>query len=246
MVFVERSLKNAYIGEPPIEPIGFSYTWADQHYTVPRTWTYRIVAKWAWSNTSAWWLWQGEIELTKGDILSIMVGQSWSSTSSTTYWFWWSSNYSNNRAWGWLSWVFTWSEAIAATSASRALVIWWWAWWWTSGRAWWQWGWETWQNWQWSNYWTAWGWWTQTGRNSWWNVWANQFNGWNWSRTYWWWGWGWWYGWNWSIWDWSWDDDKWAWGWSGYVISTASNRVLTQGWGSTSWNNWSVVIELIW
>lgn len=244
--WTEKGLKNAYIGEPPIEPITFSYTWADQHYTVPKAWIYRIVAKWAWSNTSAWWLWQGEIELTQGTVLSIMVGQSWSSTSSTTYWFWWSSNYSNNRAWGWLSWVFTWSEAITATSASRALVIWWWAWWWTSGRAWWMWGWETWQNWQWSNYWTAWGWGTQTGRNSGWNVWANQFNGWNWSRTYWWWGWGWWYGWNWSIWDWSWDDDKWAWGWSGYVISTASNRVLTQGWGSTSWNNWSIVIELIW
>ncbi len=230
---------------PTAQPVSvsFSYTGSDQTWTVPYTQDYIITCKWAWSNTSAWGLWQGTINLTAGTVLKIMVGQSWSSTSSGTYWFGWTSNYSSNRSWWWLSWVFTWSEAITATSASRALVIGWWAWWWqSSSRAWWMWGWETWQNWQWSNYWTAWGWWTQTWRNTWWNVWANQFNGWNWSWTYWWWGWWWWYGWNWSIWDWSWDDDKGA-GWgSGYVISTASDRVLTQWWGSTSWNHWSVTI----
>lgn len=243
------SVKEVYVWTtkvwPTVQPVSvtFSYTGSDQTWTVPYTQDYIITAKWAWSNTSAWGLWQGTINLTAGTILKIMVGQSWSSTSSGTYWFGWTSNYSSNRSWWWLSWVFTWSEAITATSASRALVIGWWAWWWqSSSRAWWMWGWETWQNWQWSNYWTAWGWGTQTGRNSWWNVWANQFNGWNGSWTYWWWGWWWWYGWNWSIWDWSWDDDKWA-GWgSGYIISTASNRVLTQWGWSASWNHWSVTI----
>lgn len=230
---------------PSIQPVNvsFSYTWADQTWTVPYTQDYIITCKWAWSNTSAWWLWQWTITLNAWDAVSIMVWQSWSSTSSWTYWFGWTSNYSSNRSWWWLSWVFTWSEAITATSSARALVIWGWAWWWqSSSRAWWMWWGTEWQNWQWSNYWTAWWWWTQTWRNSWWNVWANQFNGWNWSRTYWYWGWWWRYGWNSSIWDWSWDDDKGA-GWgSGYVISTASNRVLTQWWWSSSWNNGSVTI----
>lgn len=221
----------------------FSYTWADQTWTVPYTQDYIITAKWAWSNTSAWWLGQGTFSLNAWDKLTIMVWQSWSSTSSWTYWFWWTSNYSNNRSWWWLSWVFTWDSAITATSSSRALVIWGWAWWWqSSSRAWWMWWGLEWQNWQWSNYWTAWGWGTQTWRNSWWNVWANQFNGWNWSWTYWWWGWGWWYGWNGSIWDGSGDDDKGAWWGSGYVESTASNVTLTAWWWAAAWNNWSVTI----
>jgi len=231
-----------------IQPVNetFSYTWADQTYTVPYTQEYIITAKWAWSNTSAGWLAQWIFTLEAWTVLKIMVGQSWSSvwgTYRSTYWFWWTSNYSTNRAGWWLSWVFTWNEAITATSSARALIIWGWAWWWqSSSRAWWMWWGTEWQNWQWSNYWTAWGWGTQTWRNSWWNVWANQFNGWNWSWTYWWWGWGWWYGWNWSIWDGSGDDDKWAWWGSGYVISTASDRVLTQWWWATSWNHWSVTI----
>ena len=221
----------------------FSYTWADQTYTVPFTQDYIITCKWAWSNTSAGWLAQWTFTLEAWTVLKIMVGQSWSSTSSWTYWFGWTSNYSSDRSWWWLSWVFTWGEAITATSSARALVIWGWAWWWqSSSRAWWMWWGTEWQNWQWSNYWTAWGWWTQTWRNSWWNVWANQFNGWNWSWTYWY-GWGWWWYWgNSSIWDGSWNDDKWAWGWSGYVKNTATDTTLTQWWWATSWNNWSVTI----
>lgn len=243
----EIEIKTMYIWEyVNLDPITFSYTGSDQHRTVPYTGTYRITCKWAWSNTAAWWLWQWELQLTQWDEYTIVVWQKWSATSWTTYWFWGSSNYSSNRAWWWLSWFFTGSTTVAATDSARALVIGGWAGWGqSSSRAWWKWGWETWQNWQWSNYWTAWGWWTQTWRNSWWNVWANQFNGWNWSRTYWWWWWGWWWWWNGSIWDGSWDDDKWAGGWSGYVISTASNRVLTQGWWSATWTDWSVLIEFI-
>ena len=228
------------------EPVNetFSYTWSDQTWTVPFTQDYIITCKWAWSNTSAWWLWQGTINLTAGTVLKIMVWQSWSATSSWTYWFGWTSNYSSNRSWWWLSWVFTWSEAITASSSSRALVIWGWAWGWcpSGSRNWWAWWWETWWTGWGSSYGTA-GWWgTQTGRWSWWNVWANQFNGWNWSWTYWRWGWWWWRWGNSSIWDGSGDDDKWA-GWgSGYVISTASDRVLTQWWWAAAWNNWSVTI----
>jgi len=246
-VIGEIEIKTMYIWEYiNLDPITFSYTWSDQHRTVPYTGTYRITCKWAWSNTAAWWLGQWDLQLTQWDEYTIVVWQKWSATSWTTYWFWGSSNYSNNRAWWWLSWFFTGSTTVAATDSARALVIGGWAGWGqSSSRAWWKWGWETWQNWQWSSYWTAWGWWTQTWRNSWWNVWANQFNGWNWSRTYWWWGWGWWWWWNGSIWDGSWDDDKWAGGWSGYVISTASNRVLTQGWWSATWTDWSVLIEFI-
>lgn len=248
-IWTSGTLQNAYIGEyeePVVVNETFSYTWSDQTWTVPATWSYKITAKWAWSNTAKWWLWQWTISLTKWTVLKIMVWQSWSSTSSTTYWFWGSSNYSSDRAWWWLSWVFTWSDAITATSASRALVIWGWAWGWqSSSRAWWMWWWETWQSWLGNNYGTAWWGWTQSWRNSWGNVGANQFNWGNGSWTYWWW-WGWgWYGWNWSKWDSSGDDDKWA-GWgSGYVISTASDRVLTQWWWAAIWSNGSVTIESV-
>lgn len=240
-------LKKAYIGLV-IEPITFSYTWADQTYTVLKTWTYRITCKWAWSNTSAGWLWQWDINLTQWDVLSVMVWQTWNSAakSTTTYGFGGSGNQWAGRAWGGLSWVFTGSWTILATDSARALVIWGWAGWWqSSSRPWWAWGWETWSNWWWSNYGTAWGWWTQSWRYSWGNVWANQFNWGNGSWTYWqWWGWG-RYGWNWSAWDWSWDDDKWAGWWSGYVISTATNRVLTQWGWSAATSNGQVRIEFI-
>lgn len=221
----------------------FSYTWNDQTWTVPFTQEYIITCKWAGSNTSAWWLAQWTFTLEAWTVLKIMVWQSWYATSSWTYWFGWASNYGTDRSWWWLSWVFTWSWAIAATDSARALIIWWWAWWGQSyARAWWMWWWTEWQNWQGRNYWTAWWGWTQTGRNSWWNVWANQLNWWNGSWSYWWGGWGWWYWWNWSIWDSGWDDDKWAWGWSGYVKNTATNTTLTQWWWAAMWNNWSITI----
>lgn len=243
------SVQEVYIWTTKIWPtaqpvsVSFSYTGSDQTWTVPYTQAYIITAKWAWSNTSAWGLWQGTITLTAWTVLKIMVWQSGSSTSGGTYWFGWTSNYSSNRSWGWLSGVFTWSEAITATSSSRALVIWGWAWWGqSSSRAWWVWWGMTWATWWWSNYGTAWWGWTQTGRWSWWNAWSEQFRWGNGSGTYWWWGWGWWRWWNGSIWDWSWDDDKGA-GWgSWYVVSTASDIVLTQWWWATSWNNWSVTI----
>ena len=242
-------IKRIYLWEqlvrPRAEPVNetFSYTWSDQVWTVPYTQDYIITCKWAGSNTASWWLGQWTITLHAWDKLSIMVWQSWSSTSSTTYWFGGSGNHSGGRAGWWLSWVFTWDTAITASDASRALVIWWWAWAWQWGsRPWGMWGGETWQDWQWSNYWTAWWWWTQTGRWSWWNVWANQFNWGNGSWTYWHWGWGWWRWGNSSIWDGSADDDKWA-GWgSGYVASTATNPVLTQWWGSAAWVHGVVTI----
>lgn len=239
-------LKKAYIGLV-IEPVTFSYTWADQTYTVRKTWTYRITCKWAWSNTSAGWLWQWNINLTQWDVLSVMVWQTWNSAakSTTTYGFGGSGNQWAGRAWWGLSWVFTGSWTILATDSARALVIWWGA---GAGNSRWNggmWWWETWQAGQGWSYGTAWGGGTQTWRGSGWNAWANQFNGWDGSKTYWQWWWGWWWWWNWSIWDGSGDDDRNGWGGSGYVISTATNRVLTQwGWaGATS--NWEVTIEFI-
>ena len=225
----------------------FNYTWADQTFTVPFSWQYRIMCYWAWSNTSAWWYVEWIATLNWWDIYTLVVWQSWSSvwwTWITTYWFWWSSNYSTNRAWWWLSWVFSWSSPVAATDSARALIIAWWAWWWcpSSGRNWWMWWWTEWQNWQWSNYWTAWWWGTQSWRNSWGNVWANQFNGWNGSWTYWYWWWGWWYWGNSSIWDGSGDDDKWA-GWgSWYVASSLTSTKLIQWWWSAKTVDWKIII----
>lgn len=226
----------------------FSYTWSDQTWTAP-AWNYRIKCYWAWSNTSAWWFAQWDIrDVAAWTDFTIVVWQSWSSTSSTTYWFWWSSNYSNNRAWGWLSWIFKSTWTVTASDSSRALIIAWWAWWWcpSSNRNWWMWWWEVWQNWQWSNYWTAWWWGTQSWRNSWGNVWAAQFNWWNWSWTYWY-GWWWWWFWgNSSIWDGSGDDDKWAWWWSWYVDSSNfTNIYFIQWWWSSAWQNGKVKIEFL-
>lgn len=95
------------------------------------------------------------------------------------------------------------------------------------------------------SYGTAWAWGTQTWRWSWWNAWANQFNWWNgwWTYGY---GWGWWWWWwNGSQWDGSSDDDRWGWWGSGYVLSTATDRVLTQWWWSASWQNGKVVLSFI-
>ena len=241
MVSYEYKLKQAYLWEY-VEPlkITFSYTWSDQHWTVPATWTYRITAKWAWGKGSSWWLWQWEFSLTAWTVLSIMVWQTWANGNWTKYWFGWSASGWSNAAWWWLSWVFTWNTAIWASDSSRALVIWWW-WGWNSAWTGWAWWWEAWWTWTWS-FWTAWAWGTQTGRWSWWNQWSWQFWWWNGSSTYWYWGWWWrWWG-NGSIWDSSADDDKWWWGWSWYVISTASNRVLTVSWWAGAWQNWSVEI----
>jgi len=227
---------------PSIQPVNesFSYTWADQTWTVPYTQDYIITCKWAWSRSAAWWLAQWTFTLTAGDTLSIMVWANWGNWNWTKYWFWGSANGWSNASGWWLSWVFTWSSAITASDSSRALIIWWWAW---GSSAWtgWQWWGTTWGTGTWS-YWTAWAGWTQTWRWSGWNAWASQFNWWNGSRTYWYWGWGWWRWGNWSIWDGSGDDDKWGWGWSGYVKNTATNVTLTTWWWSSSWNNGSVTI----
>ena len=220
----------------------FTYTWSDQTWTVPYTQEYIITCKWAGSNTSKWWLAQGTLTLNAGDVLSIMVGQRWASSWSRSYWFWGLSN----RVWqcsgGWLSWVFTGSWTITASDSARALVIWWWAgfgepWW----CVWWAWWGETWWNWTRSGGWTYWWWGTQNWRWSSWYAGANQFNGWDWNSTFWfWWWWG-WYGWNW----WFWTilrNSGWGWWGSGYVISTASNRVLTQWWWADANSNWEVTI----
>ena len=236
-------LQAAYIGEFIVHPVSqtFTYTWSDQTWTVPYTQDYVITAKWAWSRTSSWWLWQWIFSLTAWDVLTIVVWQNWGSQSSVTYWFGWSSNYSSDRAGGGLSWVFTWSWTVQATDSARALVIGWGAGWWKNTGQWGVWWWETGWTWTWS-FWTPWEGWSQTWHWATWNKWANQFNWWNWSWTYWYGGWGWWRWGNSSIWDGSWDDDKWGWGWSGYVLSTATNRILTQWWWAAAWNNWEVTI----
>lgn len=235
-------LKAAYIGEFLVHPVSqtFTYTWSDQTWTVPYTQDYIITAKWAWSRKAVWWLWQWTFSLTAWDVLSIMVWANWGNWNTAKYWFGGTANWWSNAAWWWMSWVFTWSWTILATDSARALVIWWWAGG-SSAGTWWAWWWETWATWTWS-YGTAWAWWTQTWHWSWWNAWTNQFDWWNGSGTYWYWGWWGWRWWNGSRWDSSSDDDKWGWGWSGYVLSTATNRVLTQWWWAAAWNNWEVTI----
>lgn len=222
----------------------FTYTWSDQFLDVT-PWVYRIICKWAWSNTSAWWLWQWEVTISSLTTLAIMVWQKWNATSGWTYWFGGTSNLGSDRSWWWLSWVFTWGWAITSNDSARALVIWWWAWaWWRWAG--WAWGWETGADWVNSWYWTLWWWWTQTWHWSSWNAWNAQFQWWWWGWTYWYWWGGWWRWGNASVWDSSADDDKWWGWWSWYVISTASNRVLTQWWGSAAWQDWFVTIEFIW
>ena len=221
----------------------FTYTWADQSYTIPYTQCYKLEAWWAWSYDAAWWYASWVMCMTKWTTLSIMVWQSGSSW--WTYWFWWTSNYSSTYNWAWLSWIFTWSTAISATDSSRALVIWWWAgscsgswngWagWWTSWNSWWT-----------SWYWTQGWWWTQSWHWSTWNAWSQQFRWWNGSWKYWagWWWWWWW--WNGTAWDSSAWDDKWAGWWSWYVLSTMTSRTLTTGWWKSAQNHWCVKISSI-
>lgn len=224
--------------------IDFSYTWADQQWTVPSTGRYFFSVKGAGSNNAAWGLAEGTVELTEWDTLSIMVGQTWNSAAANTntYWFGWSGNQGTGRAWWGLSWVFTWSWTILATDSARALFIWGWA---GAGNGrWngWMWGWDEWQAGQWGNYGTAWAGGKQNWRWSWGNTWANQFNGWNGSWTYWQGWWGWWRWGNGSAGDSSWDDDRNGWGWSGYVTSTATESSLTQWWWAAATQNGSIAV----
>lgn len=222
----------------------FSYTWADQDYTIPYTQCYKLEAWWWGSWDAAWWYASWITCLTKWTVLRIMVWARWNNWW-TRYWFWWASNYSNCYDGAWLSWIFTWNTAISASDSSRALVIWWWAgscagrW---NGWAWW---WTTWNSWWTSGYWTQWWGWTQTGRWSWWNAWAYQFCWWNGSWYYWawWWWWRWW--WNWTAWDGSAWDDKWAGWWSWYVLSTYTSRTLTTWWWRPAQNHWCVKISSV-
>ena len=218
----------------------FTYTWADQSYTIPYTQCYKLEAWWAGSYDAAWWYASWVTCLTKWTVLRIMVWQS--GNSWWTYWFWWTSNYSSTYNWAWLSWIFTGNTAITASDSSRALVIWGWAGS-CSGRwNWWAWGWLCWCSWWTSWYWTQWWWWTQSGRQSWWNQWAAQFRWWNGSWSYWAWGWWWWYWWNGTAWDGSAWDDKWAGWWSWYVKSWLTSCTLTTGWGKSAQNHWCVKI----
>ena len=218
----------------------FTYTWSDQDYTIPYSTTYKVEAWWAWSRSAKWWYWSWVIYLTKWTELKIMVWARWNNWNWAKYWFSWGANGWGNAAWWWMSWVFTWSWTITNTDSARALVIWWWAWG-SSAWTWWAWWWETWWTWSWS-YWSPWSWWTQTWRWSSWNKWGWQFSWWGWSWTYWYWGWGWRRWGNGSQWDSSADDDKWGWWWSWYVISTASDRILTSWWWSAAWTDWCVKI----
>lgn len=224
--------------------VTFSYTWADQNYTIPYTQCYKLEAYWWWSYDAKGWYASWVMCMTKWTVLKIMVWAKWNN-GGTRYWFGWSSNYSNSYDWAWLSWVFTGSSAITATDSARALVIWWgagscsgrWNWW----AGWWECG----ASWGTSWYWTQGWWWTQSGRQSWWNVGASQFCWWNGSWKYWAWGWGWWYWGNGTAWDSSAWDDKWAGWWSWYVKSTMASRVLTQWWGSAAQTHWCVKITSI-
>lgn len=236
-------------GQSPSFTECFCYTWSDQHYTIPKTWSYSIEAKGAWSNTAAWGLARGTFNFSCWDELSIMVGRAWNCMTTSwccAYGFGWSSNRAC-KAWGGLSWVFTWCNAITACSSSRALVIWGGAWGWVSACSpWWAWGGLCWKDGCNCCLWTLWSWWTQTWHGTSWNKGANQFNWWNWGGTYWYWWGGWRWGWNASIWDGSCDDDKGAWGWSGYVRDTARDVTLTQwGWCAKCCNG-GVVITFLW
>lgn len=224
----------------------FEYTWAMQYAIIKRPWTYLIKCWWAWSNTTAWGYAEWTKVFAKNDKIAVVVWQSWSTVWGswrTTFWFWGSSNYGSDRAWGWLSGVFTGDTTVSASDSARAIIIAGWAWGWqSSSRAWGKWGGETWQDWQWSNFWTRGSWWTQTWHWSSWNKWANQFNWGNGSWTYWRWGWGWrWWG-NSSIWDGSGDDDVWA-GWGSWYVWGVSNWSMTQwGWLWSS-QHWKIQIQ---
>ena len=221
----------------------FTYTWADQIYTIPYTQCYKLEARWAWSLDAVWWYASWIMCMTKWTVLSIMVWQS--GNSWWTYWFWWISNYSSSFNWAWLSWIFTGNTAITASDSSRALVIWGWAgscsgrW---NGWAGW---WESWNSWWTSWYWTQGWWWTQSWHWSTWNAWSQQFCWWNGSWSYWggWWWWWWW--WNGTAWDGSAWDDRWAGWWSWYVLSTMTSRTLTTWWWASAWNHWCVKISSV-
>ena len=222
----------------------FSYTWADQSYTIPYTQCYKLEAWWWGSWDAKWWYASWVMCITKWTVLRIMVWARWNN-GWNRYWFGWNSNYCNCYNWAWLSWIFTGNTAIWASDSSRALVIWWWAW--SCSGRWngWAWGWECWASWWTSWYWTQWWWGTQSWRQGWWNQWWAQFCWGSGSWSYWaWWGW-WWYWWNGTAWDSSAWDDKWAWGWSWYVKSTMTSRTLTQWWWSAAQNHWSVKISSV-
>lgn len=227
-----------------------STTWRTNVFMIPYDWNYTITCKWAWSNTSKWWLWEWTFHLNTWDIVYIMVWQSWSSVADTdkqAYWFGWKANLAW-RQWWWMSAVrfdtgwsdYNWID-YRTWNSKLPDVVWWWAWGWKSSWQWGVWWGTTWGTWTWS-YWTAWAWWTQSWHWSWGNASTYQCYWWDWSWTYWYgWGWGWRWG-NWNVWDGSWDDDKGA-GWgSGYVTSTATNPVLAQRWGSAAWVHGVVTI----
>lgn len=226
------------------ETAEFNYTGADQHWTAPDNWSLTIECWGAWAIGSKWWYAKGTIQVSKWDKFSIVCWSHWNNWG--TYWFNGTSNYSAAYNGWWLAWVFTWEETVWVNDAARALVIWWWAGWdWASSRRWWAWGWETWGNWAgWGCGW-IWGWWGQTWKSWTWAQWSWQFKWWGPSGTYGSWGWAWWYGWNWNTWDGSAWDDCAAWGWSWYVIASATDRVLTQGWGSNTSTAWKVVLTFL-
>ena len=217
----------------------FSYTWSDQHFTVPAWSDVTFEVKWWWSNNAAWWKSTWTKHFDEETELSVMVWWRWNRSDNwTTYWFGWSTTYGWRWWWG-LSWIFTWSEAIWANSAARALIIAGWAWGWrTWGWAWW---WTNWQNWNGGSYWYAWAWWTQTWRWSGGNTRSEQFRWWGWSWTYWF-GWGGWWRWgNGSWWDWSWDDDAQA-GWGSWYVWRVENWATTVWWWSAAWTDWTAKI----
>lgn len=226
------------------EVITFWYTWADQHWTAPSKWELTIECWGAWAIGSKWWYAKWTIIVNKWDKFSIVCWSHWNNW--WTYWFNGTSNYSAAYNGWWLAWVFTWDATVWVNDAARALVIWWWAGWdWASSRRWWVWWWTTWWNWAGWGCWWIWWWGTQTGRWSW-AGWSWQFKWWWPSGTYGSWGWGWWRWWWGNTWDGSGLDDCAAWGWSWYVIASATNRVLTQWWGSNTSTAWKVVLTFKW
>lgn len=244
-----------------------AYQWY-QLWTVPKSWTYRIVAKWAqgWKMNDDWqeggWgaIMQWDITLTKWEKIIIAVwqkGLDWAS-----YWRWW----------GW------WTFVVKQTWNTPIIIAWWWggmwnfhyksswcnptqAWgnasvwnnWvskscfgaangWTSGNWWWV---AT----SWTYSWHGWGWftwnwltWTSGGYG--WYSFTNWLIGWEWWSTWYvsWWFWWWWGGnpasWWWGGWYSGWAG--WAWHWSSYSQEWWWGWSYISGTNQSSsvWNTW--------
>lgn len=209
----------------------FSKTWAEQSWTVPVTWKYKLEVRWAeWGNLNwnqaAWWRWWyacWTVKLTAGTVLKIYV-----------WWKWWYWNWADSWWFNW--WGKWWSYSYRITSNT------WWGWWASDIRiwwntlydrlivAWWGWGWNAW----WAETEYAYGWWESWWMSRAWNQWWTQTSAWNWA-SFWNWASNWWYAWN-NYW-WAWWGWGWYWWWSGWWTSDGWNNNYTAWWWS--WFVWT-------